>query len=144
LLAHAGHEDLARAQIEESRAVDTGVIDPRQTIDCLGEEMEAHLVLDDLPRVIEIGLTALDGVQEWDARHTYSAQIIYVMVGQSLLELGRVSKAAEVLDPITPRDGSVARALRTRSGPTRTWLGEISPRQTNSGAPNPPSAEAGR
>jgi DNA-binding CsgD family transcriptional regulator len=71
-------------------------------MDCLGEEMAAHLLLDDLARVVDIGLAALDGVQEWDARHTYSAQLLYVMVGESLLELGRVSQAAELLDPVTP------------------------------------------
>jgi hypothetical protein len=59
-------------------------------------------VLDDLPRVIEIGLAALQGVQQWDVRHAYSAQLLYVMAGESLLELGRVSQAAELLDPITP------------------------------------------
>jgi DNA-binding CsgD family transcriptional regulator len=101
-LADAGHDDLARARIQEARAIDPGPIDPRLTMDCLGEEMAVHLLLDNLPRVIELGLTALDGVQRWDARHTYSAQILHVMIGQSLLELGRVSEAAHLLDPITP------------------------------------------
>jgi DNA-binding CsgD family transcriptional regulator/tetratricopeptide (TPR) repeat protein len=101
-LAGAGNDELARARIEEARAIDPGPVNPRLTMDYLGEEMRVHLALDDLPRVIEIGLTALDGVQQWDARHTYSAQLVYVMIGQSLLELGRVSQAAEVLDPVTP------------------------------------------
>jgi DNA-binding CsgD family transcriptional regulator len=101
-LADAGHDDLARARIQEARAIDPGPIDPGLTMDCAGEEMEVHLLLDDLPQVVEIGLTALEGVQQWDARHTYSAQLVYVMIGQSLLELGRVSQAAEVLDPVTP------------------------------------------
>ena len=101
-LARAGNDELARAQIQEARAIDPGIMDPHLTMDCLGEEMRAHLMLDDLPRVIEIGLRALRDVQQWDARHTYSAQRLYVMVGESLLELGRVSEAAELLDPITP------------------------------------------
>ena len=101
-LAVAGNDELARARIEEARLIDPGPIDPRLTMDCLGEEMRAHLVLDDLPKVIEIGLAALHDVQQWDARQTYSAQLLYVMVSESLLELGRVSQAAQLLDPITP------------------------------------------
>ena len=101
-LASAGHAELARARIQGARAIDAGPVDPWLTVDCAGEEMAAHLLLDDLPRVIELGLAALDSVQQWDARHTYSAQLVYVMIGQSLLELGRVSQAAEVLDPVTP------------------------------------------
>jgi DNA-binding CsgD family transcriptional regulator len=101
-LVRAGYDDLARARIQEARAIDPGPIDPHHAMDCLGEEMAAHLLLDDLARVVDIGLAALDGVQEWDARHTYSAQLLYVMVGESLLELGRVSQAAELLDPVTP------------------------------------------
>jgi DNA-binding CsgD family transcriptional regulator/tetratricopeptide (TPR) repeat protein len=101
-LARAGHDELARTRIQEAHAIDPGPIDPRLTMDCLGEEMGAYLVLDDLPRVIEIGLAALQGVQQWDVRHAYSAQLLYVMAGESLLELGRVSQAAELLDPITP------------------------------------------
>jgi DNA-binding CsgD family transcriptional regulator/tetratricopeptide (TPR) repeat protein len=101
-LARAGNDELARARIQEARAIDPGPMDPHLTMDCLGEEMRAHLALDDLPRVVEIGLPALRDVQQWDARHSYSAQRLYVMVGESLLELGRVSEAAELLDPITP------------------------------------------
>jgi DNA-binding CsgD family transcriptional regulator len=101
-LARAGNDELARARIQEARAIDPGPMDPHLTMDCLGEEMRAHLVLDDLPKVIEIGLAALRDVQQWDARHSYSAQRLYVMVGESLLELGRVSQAAQLLDPITP------------------------------------------
>jgi DNA-binding CsgD family transcriptional regulator len=101
-LAGAGHDKLARARIKQARAIDPGPINPRLTIECRGEEMAALLLLDDLPRVVEIGLAALDGVQKWDAKHTYSAQLIYVMIGQSLLEVGQVSEAARVLDPVTP------------------------------------------
>ena len=118
LLAREGHDELARQRIQESHTIDPGRIDPRLAMDCHSEEMRAHLVLDELPRVIEIGLAALDDVQQWDARHTYSAQRLYVMVGASLLELGRVSQAAELLDPITPpgrfRSSRIAHEQRAR------------------------------
>ncbi len=120
-------------------------MDPRLTMDCLGEEMAGpscarRPAQGRRDRPCLRSAMSSSGTQGTPTRRSDSTSWSVSRCSN----LAGYRKRPNYSTRSHPRNGSARRALRTSSGPTWTWFAGISSRRTSSGAPNPASAEAGR